>query len=70
MGASTGIHAHESRILDQLGCFKELLPFGCGVQDLVTTGADGKPLVNHVNIATYLDEVLPVILSRLKYWRV
>ncbi|KAL4993921.1 hypothetical protein BDV10DRAFT_12813 [Aspergillus recurvatus] len=58
MGASIGLLAHGSRILDQLGCFEELLPFGCGVQDLVTTGPDGKPLVNHANIGTYLDTML------------
>ncbi|KAL5041281.1 hypothetical protein BDW71DRAFT_192104 [Aspergillus fruticulosus] len=58
MGASIGLLAHGSRILDQLGCFEELLPFGCGVQDLVTTGPDGKPLVNHTHIGTYLDTML------------
>ncbi|KAL4975551.1 hypothetical protein BDW66DRAFT_167055 [Aspergillus desertorum] len=55
MGASIGLLAHGLRILDQLGCYEELLPFGCGVQDMVTTGPDGKPLLNHANIGTYLD---------------
>ncbi|KAL4903132.1 hypothetical protein BDW74DRAFT_52597 [Aspergillus multicolor] len=58
MGASIGLLAHGSRILDQLGCFEELLPWGCGVNDMVTTRPDGEVLVTHAHLGTYLDTML------------
>ncbi|RDW79302.1 FAD-dependent oxidoreductase [Aspergillus mulundensis] len=58
IGASIGLLAHGSRILDQLGCLEELLPWGCGVQDFVTTGPDGKALVKHAHLGTYLNTML------------
>ncbi|KAL2867613.1 FAD-dependent oxidoreductase [Aspergillus lucknowensis] len=58
IGASIALLAHGARVVDQLGCFEELLPFGGGVEDLPIYGPDGELLGTHDKIGTHLDQML------------
>ncbi|KAL4864905.1 hypothetical protein BDV12DRAFT_175419 [Aspergillus spectabilis] len=58
VGASIGLLGHGSRILEQLGCYEELIPFGTGVQDMHYHGPDGKHLGAHVNLGPHLETMV------------
>lgn len=55
MGASIALLAHGSRVLDQLGCFNELLPFGVAAEGFDMYGPDGKHLGVQERLGTNLE---------------
>jgi 2-polyprenyl-6-methoxyphenol hydroxylase-like FAD-dependent oxidoreductase len=57
LGASIGLLAHGSRVLDQLGCFEELLPFGNGIENMDMYDPDGKKMGCHKNLGTYMESM-------------
>ncbi|KAJ0419910.1 hypothetical protein BJY00DRAFT_301932 [Aspergillus carlsbadensis] len=61
LGASIGLLPHGSRVLDQLGCFEELLPFGNGIENMNMYDPDGKKMGCHVNLGTYLESIVAKI---------
>ncbi|KAL2826679.1 hypothetical protein BDW59DRAFT_160871 [Aspergillus cavernicola] len=70
LGASIGLLAHGSRVLEQLGCFAELLPFGTGVEDMEFYGPDGKHLATHAKLGSHLDSMLGYTLFFVERQRV
>ncbi|KAL2782879.1 hypothetical protein BJX66DRAFT_350308 [Aspergillus keveii] len=61
LGASIGLLAHGSRVLDQLGCFEELLPFGNGIENMDMYDPDGKKMGCHKNLGTYMESIVAKI---------
>lgn len=60
MGASIGLLAHGSRVLDQLGCFDELLPFGAAAEEFTMYGPDGKHLGTHERLGANLEAMYAI----------
>ncbi|KAL2808080.1 hypothetical protein BJX63DRAFT_439718 [Aspergillus granulosus] len=58
IGASIGLLAHGSCVLDQLGCFEELLPFGNGIENMDIYGPDGEKIGSHEKVGTYMESML------------
>ncbi|KAL4781266.1 hypothetical protein BJX76DRAFT_363710 [Aspergillus varians] len=63
IGASFGLLAHASRVLDQLGCLDELLPFGASVQNMEMYGPDGTFLGAHARLGKHLDTIVARVKS-------
>ncbi|KAL3455958.1 hypothetical protein BJX64DRAFT_53548 [Aspergillus heterothallicus] len=58
IGASIGLLAHGSRVLDQLGCFEELLAFGNGIEDMEWYNPNGEKMGCHASLGTYMESML------------
>ncbi|KAL2846194.1 hypothetical protein BJY01DRAFT_175948 [Aspergillus pseudoustus] len=58
IGASIGLLPHGSRVLDQLGCFEELLPFGNGIENMDWHNPEGKKIGCHVKLGTHMESML------------
>ncbi|KAL4949248.1 hypothetical protein BDW69DRAFT_198246 [Aspergillus filifer] len=55
LGASIGLIAHGARILEQLGCYDEVLPFSNGIESIDLHGADGNLLAIHDKMGTHME---------------
>ncbi|KAL4797754.1 hypothetical protein BDV19DRAFT_357936 [Aspergillus venezuelensis] len=55
LGASIGLIAHGARILEQLGCYDEVLPFSNEIESIDLHGADGNLLAIHDKMGTHME---------------
>lgn len=60
LGGSIALLAHGSRVLDQLGCYAQLLPFGTEVQEFAMYGPDGKHLGTQERMGANLEAMYAI----------